>query len=146
MKVYVLYDEQVRVKRARATIQTAWTDDFTDIRRRYLTQPLKQHERQKQAERQQAMEQLQAKVQATERAVAAGPKRQKTGAETTGIKSTAWDRLSHIDGAKKEHLYVDKRRVCIGFCSKGGCDWKNCKFSHHCLKCGKKGHNTHECK
>jgi hypothetical protein len=137
MKIYVLYDEEIRLRRAKATVQTAWTDDFTTVRARFLTKPLSVHEQEQKKKTRAELKRLTEKCEETERTLTA-VKRQKAGQQgKESVSYDVWDKLKNLDGANKEHLAKDGKNICIEFCKKsGGCKRRSCKFSHHCLKCG----------
>ena len=138
MKIFVIYDEEVRMKKAKATVDTCWTDEFTAIRTKYLTRPLRQLQRQTNAEVRKMNTEL--REQMTELKKRRGKTSDKSKAEEL------WERVKDIAGAEHKHLFLNKKGVCASYCV-GSCKKSSsCWYSHHCLKCGKKGHSITDCK
>ncbi len=139
MKLYVLYDEEIRARRAKHTVHTAWTDEFAKIRKTFLTTPLRAHERKQKVETEGKMKRL-----AEQLSTLAAKKARTT--EATHKNAGAWNKLQHIPGAKKEHLLKNGKQVCFGHSKKAeGCTFAGCRFSHHCIKCGG-DHPAQKCK
>jgi len=72
MKLYVLYDEEIRTRRAKHTVHTAWTDEFAKIRKTFLTTPLRAHERKTKAETEIKMKRLAEQIGALSASVCGG--------------------------------------------------------------------------
>ena len=138
MKFYVLYDEEVRARRAKHTVHTAWTDKFAKIRKTFLTEPLRAHERKKRTATETKVKRLE------DRLSTLSAKKPRLN-DTDDKMVAAWNKLKDIPGAKKEHLMKNGKQICFGHCKKtDGCTFSNCRFSHHCIKCGG-GHPAQKC-
>ena len=144
MKFYVLYDEEVRIRRATNTGHTAWTDDFDKTRRNFLTIPLKQHDRKEREKSDKELKHLRdeitglkaKKARLQETTDKSGDKKANKNADKKT--AAAWDKVKDLPGAKKQHLVKNGKQVCFHHCKLDeGCKFiDSCRFAHHCLKCG----------
>ena len=143
MKLYVLYDEEVRIRRATNTVQTAWTDDFDKTRRAFLTIPLKLHDRKEREKSDKELKHLRDEItglKAKKARLHETPDKSgnKNANKNANKQTAAWDKVKDLPGAKKQHLVKNGKQVCFHHCKLDeGCKFtSSCHFSHHCLKCG----------
>ena len=159
MKIYLRYDEQVRFHKARATVEVSWTDNFVKLKHAYVETPERQLRRAQQVETQLELKRLREQVKAKpDKARPTKKTRTHTAAtdatgDTGGAGLSSSDKsifrmhFANVDGAQEKHFFLGqdrKKGVCRAY-SKGGCSRTDCKFSHHCMKCGEAGHSTTEC-
>ena len=143
MKLYVLYDEEVRIRRATNTVQTAWTDDFDKTRRAFLTIPLKLHDRKEREKSDKELKHLRDEITGLKAKKARlhetlDKSGNKNANKNANKQTAAWDKVKDLPGAKKQHLVKNGKQVCFHHCKLDeGCKFtSSCHFSHHCLKCG----------